>query len=130
MYVTVIKKYVYIYIYFIWIERAGQYYEELFTDVNCHFFYWLYSLHSSSRNENRHQSPTKAKAASNTGNLGVSDVSTHPVRRKLVWDECEDTEEVTPLRAEGDPEEAADADDEDQPQENTKECHADITGTR
>lgn len=90
----------------------------------------LAGLHSSSRNENRHQSPTKAKAASNTGNLGVSDVSTHPVRRKLVWDECEDTEEVTPLRAEGDPEEAADADDEDQPQENTKECHADITGTR
>lgn len=90
----------------------------------------MYSLHTSSRNENRHQSPTKAKAASNTGNLGVSDVSTHPVRRKLVWDECENAEEVTPLRSEGDPEEAADAEDGDQPQENAKEWHADITETR
>ncbi|CAI9574532.1 unnamed protein product [Staurois parvus] len=93
----------------------------------------LAGLNTSSRNENRHQSPTKAKAASNTGNLGLSDVSTHPVRRKLVWDECEDTEkteEVTPLRTEGDPEEAADAEDDDQPQENAEECHEDITETR
>ncbi|KAM5170828.1 nuclear protein MDM1 [Mantella aurantiaca] len=94
----------------------------------------LAGLRTSSRSENRHQSPTKAKAASNTGNLGVSDVSTLPVRRKLVWDECEDTEKaekVTPLRTEGETEEASDAEDEDNAQENTeKEGHEDINESR
>ncbi|KAG8577952.1 hypothetical protein GDO81_010337 [Engystomops pustulosus] len=37
------------------------------------------------------ESPSNKKMASNTGNLGVSDASTLPVRRKLVWDEYDDS---------------------------------------
>nr|DBA31100.1 TPA: hypothetical protein GDO54_007006 [Pyxicephalus adspersus] len=90
----------------------------------------LAGLHTSSRNESSHQSPTKTKAAFNTGNPGVSELSTLPVRRKLVWDECEDTEEktggITPQIPEDGAEEAAHSEDEDQEEQNTeKECHED-----
>ncbi|XP_068132817.1 nuclear protein MDM1 isoform X2 [Hyperolius riggenbachi] len=87
----------------------------------------LAGLQAPSRNGEKRQSATKVKSPSNTGNLGVSDVPTLPVRRKLAWDECEDTEEtekVSPLILEGDTpveEEAEDNEDGDQAEENTEE---------
>ncbi|XP_018431859.1 PREDICTED: nuclear protein MDM1 [Nanorana parkeri] len=93
----------------------------------------LAGLHSSSRNESKHQSPTKPKAASNTGILGVSDVPTLTVRRKLVWDEYEDTEkneDVTPLGTDDEAEEVADAEDRVEVEENDEKFHEDNNKTR
>ncbi|XP_073411586.1 nuclear protein MDM1 isoform X2 [Dendrobates tinctorius] len=60
----------------------------------------LAGLQTSSKKEKLQQSPTKVEMQSNTGNLGVSDASTLPVRRKLVWDEYDNappTENIEPL---------------------------------
>ncbi|XP_069620742.1 nuclear protein MDM1 isoform X1 [Ranitomeya imitator] len=61
----------------------------------------LAGLQTSSKKEKLQQSPTKVKMPSNTGNLGGSDASTLPVRRKLVWDEYDNaapTENIEPLQ--------------------------------
>ncbi|KAM8974134.1 LOW QUALITY PROTEIN: nuclear protein MDM1 [Pelodytes ibericus] len=52
----------------------------------------LAGLQSSSRKERLHEPQVKTKQTSNTGNLGLSDVPTTPLRRRLVWDEDQDTE--------------------------------------
>ncbi|KAM9311683.1 nuclear protein MDM1 [Gastrophryne carolinensis] len=84
----------------------------------------LAGLQTSSRNEIRNQPPARAEAPFRNGNDGVSNVSPLPVRRKLVWDDPQDTEtakEVTPLGLDEEPEEAADAEDGDKAEKNTEE---------
>ncbi|XP_075713037.1 nuclear protein MDM1 isoform X2 [Rhinoderma darwinii] len=81
----------------------------------------LAGLQTSLTKEKSQQSPAKVKKPSNTGNLGVSDASTLPIRRKLVWDEYEDTapvENIEPLGIENEPDKI---EEKDREEENTAE---------
>ncbi|XP_066447704.1 nuclear protein MDM1 isoform X2 [Eleutherodactylus coqui] len=83
----------------------------------------LAGLQTSSNKGKLQQSPEIMNMPSSTGNLGVSDAATLPVRRKLVWDECDDAEppeNIEPLQMENEPDEMEERDDEE---ENTIEQH-------
>ncbi|XP_053320652.1 nuclear protein MDM1 isoform X2 [Spea bombifrons] len=54
----------------------------------------LAGLKTSSKNAKLNDSPIKLKPASNTGNAEISDASTLPVRRRLVWDQDQDTDPI------------------------------------
>ncbi|XP_073507849.1 nuclear protein MDM1 isoform X2 [Phyllobates terribilis] len=84
----------------------------------------LAGLQTSSKKEKLQPSPTKLKMQSNTGNLGGSDASTLPVRRKLVWDDYDDaapTENIEPLQIEELDDEMEEEDYEEE--DKTKEQH-------
>lgn len=91
----------------------------------------LAGLQTSSKKEKLQQSPAKVKMATNTGNLGVSDASTLPVRRKLVWDEDDNAapiENIEPLQIEDEPDETEEREYEE---ENITEQHLENNnGTR
>ncbi|XP_056430168.1 nuclear protein MDM1 isoform X2 [Hyla sarda] len=80
----------------------------------------LAGLQKSSMKEKFQRSPAKIKMPSDTGNLGVSDSPTLPVRRKLVWDEYDDEEDAAPmeniehLQIEEKPDENGEGDHEDE----------------
>ncbi|XP_018107931.1 nuclear protein MDM1 isoform X2 [Xenopus laevis] len=59
----------------------------------------LAGFQTSSKNENMHKSFKEANEDLNTGNLGVSDVPTVPVRRRLVWDENNNSEPAQEIAA-------------------------------
>ncbi|XP_044136393.1 nuclear protein MDM1 isoform X2 [Bufo gargarizans] len=84
----------------------------------------LAGLQTPSKKEKFQQSPAKVKMPSNTGHLGASDASTLPVRRKLVWDECDDaapTENKEPLQFEDETDELEERKRTEE--ENTTEQH-------
>lgn len=91
----------------------------------------LAGLQTSSKKEKLQQSPAKVKMPTNTGNLGVSDASTLPVRRKLVWDEDDNSapiEDIEPLQIEDEPDETEEREHEE---ENITEQHLENNnGTR
>ncbi|KAM4037983.1 nuclear protein MDM1 isoform 2-T2 [Anomaloglossus baeobatrachus] len=92
----------------------------------------LAGLQTTSKKERLQQSPTNVKMQSNTGNLGGSDASTLPVRRKLVWDEYDDTaptENIEPLQIEALHDEMEEEDHEEE-EETTKQHIENNNGER
>ncbi|XP_063303108.1 nuclear protein MDM1 isoform X1 [Pelobates fuscus] len=57
----------------------------------------LAGLDTTNKNEKQHELQVKLKPTTNTGNLGISENPTMPVRRRLVWDE----EGAEPVQDEG-----------------------------
>ncbi|KAM4748857.1 nuclear protein MDM1 [Rhinophrynus dorsalis] len=87
----------------------------------------LAGLQTSSKNEQMHTSPAETKSASNTGNLGDSNVPTMPVRRRLVWGEnvMEPTRELEPQKMENEIEEEKCTKEMDNLEETEQLEHAD-----
>ncbi|XP_069831010.1 nuclear protein MDM1 isoform X3 [Dendropsophus ebraccatus] len=69
--------------------------------------------------------PARVKMPFDSGNGGVADASTLPVRRKLVWDEYDDDvapiENIEPLRIEDEADENEERDHDKEEEENTTE---------
>ncbi|KAM3925351.1 nuclear protein MDM1 [Leptodactylus fuscus] len=83
----------------------------------------LAGLQTSSKKEKLQQSI--AKLPYNTGNLGVSDASTLPVRRKLIWDDYDDAANIEPLQLEDESDDLEERDhekEENTTEQNSEDC--------